>query len=76
MCYILPPFDTEAPWGGGGGHVVWRTLACAKCVCCVAVVQCGLHWLLRSLDLFRKVRCTQVMLSVLSLGSHLVHCDL
>ena len=31
MCYILPPFNTEAPWGGGL-HVVWRTLGCAKCV--------------------------------------------
>ena len=37
-----------------------------------------LCWVARSLDLVRKVRCAQVMLSamVLSLGSHWVHCDL
>ena len=37
-----------------------------------------LCWVASSLDLFRKVRCAQVMLSamVLSLASHWVHCDL
>ena len=39
----------------------------------VVCIGCSGPWIF-----FRKVRCTQVMLSamVLSLGSHLVHCDL